>query len=110
MVSESKTGLSESQLKTAKTCFAMYDKWKKTVGEGKQEKELTVAHYFDACIKGYPKKSDLSPSLLKSRLNGITLHAKLNSIKIEESHLSKAGELIANYKKKKTVKKEKKEE
>lgn len=88
--------ISETKMKTNKTCFSMFEKWQTTLSE--TEKGRTVAHYINACINGYPKNTKLNPGLLKTRLNGIKNHAETNGIKLNPDSIEKAVELIEKYK------------
>jgi hypothetical protein len=88
--------LTESQVKTAKSCYSMYQKW---IQKAKPEKGRTPAHYVKACIDGYPNGIKLNPAILKTRLNGIVRFANFNEEiqPIEEKVVTKAQELIKNY-------------
>ena len=86
----------ENQLKTAQSCYNMFQKWKtKTESEKK-----TPAHYIKAVIDGYPNKKEVSPSLLKTRLNGIVRHCEINEElnPIAPAVIAKSEELIGKYK------------
>lgn len=91
--------LTESQAKTAKSCFNMFNKWVTTTEPAKGHR--TVAHYLKACMEGYPRGTKINPSLLRSRLKGIINYTTIEpeAITITEKELTVCDNLITKYRK-----------
>jgi hypothetical protein len=86
--------VSESKLKTSKSCYQMFEKWKKTTNP-----ELaTIDSYVLACSQGYPNGTKLAPSLLKARVNGIKTYYEVNNISFNDKEFIKAITIINDLK------------
>lgn len=88
--------LTESQTKTAQSCYNMYNKW----AEVSKPEKKTVAHYLKACTEGYPRGTKINPSLLKSRLKGLQNFAAIepDKIKLDDKTLKVCTNVIETYK------------
>lgn len=87
--------MTESQTKTAQTCFNMFKKWI----ERENPEKKTISHYVKACIDGYPRGTKINPAILKSRVKGLQNFAAANpkAFKLNEKDVQMSEKLITSY-------------